>query len=423
MAVPFLLPFEIWRQIFSCLDQTSIRNISATCTRFFRIVRGDEQLSGHIILTQINLRQLVMKIESAEWTWERWPCLKILEIPIQLKYYSAEFDTIGEALDPIKMLKLKQCPSLDKLLIFNCAFPLFLTKSAIEDHVTFYTLIPTEIGWADANITLPAPSVLLYYGLAKTVCLNPKTIPKNLSLEDVTNLEIIKLKNMCKTSLKQIGEKATQINSLSIDLVSNQLSHELITKGFSPMLEQLKSSLTTFSCTIWYGINGLLKALSENCENLEVLHIKNHKRNIDNFLIAEYSFPRLKALIVPKLKHISSFVSDAKDLTNLKVENVTNELEFFCFDFSSILTNLIHLQNCEIFVMTIICHRYNDWPKFINENFQPSTKVVVYQLSNYQNKAAFMKPPYQKTKIVREAGNDFLQARPSTSRKVFKYDY
>ena len=185
------------------MDQTSIRNVSATCTRFFEIVRGDENLSGHIILTQINLRQLVIKIESAEWTWERWPCLKILEIPIQLKYYSAEFDTIGEALDPIKMLKLKQCPSLDKLLIFNCAFPLFLTKSAIEDLVTFYTLIPTEIGWADANVTLPAPSVLLYYGLAKTVCLNPKTIPKNLSLEDVTNLQITKSRNVCSTSLKQ----------------------------------------------------------------------------------------------------------------------------------------------------------------------------------------------------------------------------
>ena len=431
MAVPLILPFEIWRQIFSCLDQTSIRNVSATCNRFFGIVRGDEKLSGHIILTKIDLRQLVKKIESEEWNWDRWSCLKILEIPIQIKnsendrHFFSEFDTVGEALDPIKMLKLKQCPSLDKLLIFNCAFPLFLTKSAIEDLVTFYTLIPTEIGWADANVTLPAPSVLLYYGLARTVCLNPKIIPKNLSLEDVTSFEITKLKNMCTTSLKQIGEKATQINSLSIDLESNQLSHELITKGFSPMLEQLKSTLTTFSFTMWCGhcgVNGLLKALSENCVNLEVLHIKNHKKYINNFLIAEYSFPRLKELTVPKLKHISSFVSDAKDLTNLKVENVTNELEFFSFDFSNILTNLIHLQNCEIFVKTIICHQY-DWAKFINANFQPRTKVVVYQLSNSQTKAVFMKPPYQKTKIVREAETDFLQTRPIASGKVFKYDY
>ena len=210
---------------------------------------------------------------------------------------------------------------------------------------------------------------------------------------------------------------------LQVDLESNQLPLELMTKGFSPMLEQLKSSLTTFSCTVWFGVNGLLKALSENCVNLEVLHIRNPKRNVDNFLIAEYSFPKLKELIVPKLKHVSSFVSDAKDLTNLKVENVNSALEFFSFDFSNIFMNLIYLQNCEIFVMTIIRHQYNDWAKFINENFQPRTKVVVYQLYNSQTKAVFMKPPYQKTKIVRKTETDFLQARPTTSRKVFRYDY
>ena len=67
--------------------------------------------------------------------------------------------------------------------------------------------------------------------------------------------------------------------------------------------------------------------------------------------------------------------------------------------------------------------QYNAWAKIINENFQPRTKVVIYQLSNYQNKAVFMKPPYQKTKIVREAETDFLQTRPIASGKVFKYDY
>ena len=429
MAVPFLLPSEIWRQIFSYLDKTSIRNVSATSTLFLEIVRSDEKFSGHVILKHINLRQLVMKIESAEWTWERWPCLKILEIPIQLKYSAeygnsfSEFDTIGEALDPIKLLKLEQCPSLEKVLIFNCSFPLFLTKSEIEDRVTFYTLIPTEIGWADANVTLPAPSSLLCYGLARTVCLNPKIIPKNLSLEDVTSIEITKWKNMCATSLKQIGEKATQINSLSIDFKTNMLYRELITKGLTPMLDQLKSSLTTFGFTLWFGVNSVLRALSENCVNLEVLHIKSHKTFVDNFPIAEYSFPKLKELIVPQLKHTSSFISDAKDLTNLKVQDVTNALEFFCFDFSSIFMNLKHLQNFEICVSTIIICQQYDWAKFINENFQPRTKVVVYQLSNSQTKAVFMKPPYQNTKIVWEAETNFLQARPTTSSKVFKYDY
>ena len=108
MTEPVLLPVEIWCQIFSYLDKTSIRSVSATCTLFFGIVRGEEKFSGHVILKQIDLGQLLMKIKSSEWTRERWPCLKTLEIPIQLKYpknnseLHSEFDTIFDKLDPIK---------------------------------------------------------------------------------------------------------------------------------------------------------------------------------------------------------------------------------------------------------------------------------------------------------------------------------
>ena len=99
MTEPVLLPVEIWCQIFSYLDKTSIRSVSATCTLFFEIVRGDEKFSGHVILKQIDLGQLLIKIKSSEWTRERWPCLKTLEIPIQL---SSEFAAIFDTLDPIK---------------------------------------------------------------------------------------------------------------------------------------------------------------------------------------------------------------------------------------------------------------------------------------------------------------------------------
>ena len=158
---------------------------------------------------------------------------------------------------------------------------------------------------------------------------------------------------------------------------------------------------------------------------MENLFIRDQNATFRNVNFTGYSFPKLKELIVPKLQNISSFIkfNNAKNLTHLKVDFVTNTLEFFNFDFSNIFMNLIYLQNCEIFVMTIIRHQYNDWAKFINENFQPRTKVVIYQLSNSQIKAVFMKPPYQKSKIVSEAETNFLQARPTTSRKVFKYDY
>ena len=73
---------------------------------------------------------------------------------------------------------------------------------------------------------------------------------------------------------------------------------------------------------------------------------------------AEYSFPQLKELIVPKLQNISAFVNDAKNLTRLKVDNVTHTLEFFSFDFSSVFVKLKRLRECKILVRTINCHQY-----------------------------------------------------------------
>ena len=87
---------------------------------------------------------------------------------------------------------------------------------------------------------------------------------------------------------------------------------------------------------------------------------------------------------------------------------MTNTLEFFSFDFSNIFMKLKHLQKCEIFVRTIICQQY-DWAKIIDDNFQPMTKVVVYQLFNSLTgdpvfEDVFIKPPYEKTRIVIDSG-------------------
>ena len=68
---------------------------------------------------------------------------------------------------------------------------------------------------------------------------------------------------------------------------------------------------------------------------------------------------------------------------------------------------LKRLQKCEIFVSTNICQDQHVWAKVIDENFQPWTKVVVYQLSawqSYQTEAVFIKPFYEKTKIVIDFG-------------------
>ena len=377
MAEPVLLPVEIWCQIFLYMDGASTRNASAVCRLFFGILRGDERYSGHVILKQINLSQLVMKIKSKEWTWERWPCLKILEIPIQLGYPDYTCAIGEELIRSIKLLNLEQCLSLDKILIFNCAFPLFHGNTFI----------------------------------VRTVCFNPRTIPKTISLEDVAHLEIFRLEDTIAYCLMTIGRLAKKVNSLSIRLESQFYPHQpFLTNEFTPMLAELKSSLTSFSLTICnysrLDANSYLKALSENCVNLENLYIKDQNADTRQVQFFEHFFPQLKELIVPKLQHISAFVNDAKHFVSLKVENVTTS-EFTNFDFSSISMKLKRLKKCEIFVSTNICQDQNDWTKVIDENFQPWTKVVIYQLSvwqSYQTEAVFIKPFYEKTKIVIDFG-------------------
>ena len=80
------IPTEILCQIISYLDEKSIRSVSFTCKQLFDLVRGNGRFSGHVTLNSIDLKNLLEKIESAEWNWERWSCLKTLKIPLRRKY-------------------------------------------------------------------------------------------------------------------------------------------------------------------------------------------------------------------------------------------------------------------------------------------------------------------------------------------------
>ena len=53
----------------------------------------------------------------------------------------------------------------------------------------------------------------------------------------------------------------------------------------------------------------LLKTLSENHQNLENLYIKDCHAAVREVNFAEVSFPKLKELVVPKLQHISAFIT------------------------------------------------------------------------------------------------------------------
>ena len=81
-----MLPSEIWCHILSYLDEKSLRTIASTCKLFFELVRGNEKLSGCIILKSVTLKDLATNIKNSEWIWDRWPSLKTLKIPLQFEY-------------------------------------------------------------------------------------------------------------------------------------------------------------------------------------------------------------------------------------------------------------------------------------------------------------------------------------------------
>ena len=119
----FTFPNEIWYHIFSYLDEKSLRTIASICKLFFELVRGNEKISGCIILRSVFLKDLATKIKKSEWIWDRWPSLKTLKIPIHLDHPLYHDDTDEkEAHNLIRKMKFETCPSLEKVVLFNCCW-------------------------------------------------------------------------------------------------------------------------------------------------------------------------------------------------------------------------------------------------------------------------------------------------------------
>lgn len=121
----FMLPNEIWCHIFSYLDEKSLRTIASTCNSFLEVVRGNEKLSGCIILKSIRLKEMATKIKNFEWIWERWSSLKTLKVPIQFEYLTGltegiDQSTEREVFDLIRDMNFETCSTLEKVVMFNC---------------------------------------------------------------------------------------------------------------------------------------------------------------------------------------------------------------------------------------------------------------------------------------------------------------
>ena len=267
------LPTEIWCEIFSHLDGKSRKSVAATCNHFFSILRGNEKTSGLLILS-ITLKNLSEKIESEEWNWERWPCLKSLRIPLSIlkevnpcknQHFHSSTNT---ALAPLQLMKFEQCPSLERIIIFDCGLPM---KMATGDEST-------------------------YYGIAWTLYVDPMSIQTNLSFELLARLHLEKLENIDCHTLRQIGSNAKQLCKMFILVTPKSCMPELLDNGLIPMFKSLSGSLETLILQLDYlnsdysiHVQVLLDSLKENCLSitnyrLQSIHINTRTRQAGRFL-------------------------------------------------------------------------------------------------------------------------------------------
>ena len=109
-----ILPREILCIIFSYLDKRSAQSASEMCKLWFELIRNDSNLSSYVFLKCDGLKELRTKIEKSEWIWNRWPVLKVLENgPLSMNL--DEPKSIQEAVDLVKSINFKDCPTLEKV--------------------------------------------------------------------------------------------------------------------------------------------------------------------------------------------------------------------------------------------------------------------------------------------------------------------
>ena len=97
------LPTEIWSKIFSYVSQKSKKAATVTCRHWWRIIRGDPKLSGHISVAW-------RRIKNKNWNWNNWPALKTLEI-------TSQFNESTVALSAVKKAGFEKCANLQKVIL------------------------------------------------------------------------------------------------------------------------------------------------------------------------------------------------------------------------------------------------------------------------------------------------------------------
>ena len=102
------LPNEVWCIVFSSLPKESRKNATRTCKLWLEIIRGDSKFSGSISIPWIEFE---LELKNSSFDWDNWPSLKTLTIT------DSEFLSPKMALDAMKAIDFKKCPSLEKVTL------------------------------------------------------------------------------------------------------------------------------------------------------------------------------------------------------------------------------------------------------------------------------------------------------------------
>ena len=366
------LPNEIWCNVFSYLDEKSVKSANLTCKSWFELIRNDPNFSKSVCLKDHSLKEFQTRIEKSEWIWKNWTVLKTLEL------HSVRFDQKPKspkvAMDLRKQINFKECPSLEKVV-----FPVHFDLADFTDL--------TE----DSSL-----SCHRHVGKVHKISFNPKVEKHTFGIENIHSMSIelsgiafedFTVENFCDT-LKFVAKLAKNIEDLKVDskwFRHEALQEEKIENAFQNLLKMLRNSLK--SVTVPSGGHMMipqhfLRPLSENCSNMNSLTLFSEHAHlfIESSSACYKTFQEFK---VPNFICISCLSYDCKIIIHMLLGKVQlgHELEKEVQRFTFITHQFKKNKHLNMILELWSDEEQNDslyeWQKSINEKFKDIAKVEI----------------------------------------------